>query len=91
MGLKVVTIGVYGFDEFTFFDALLRARVDTLCDVRMWRGVRGAHYAFANSRYLQQRLDELGITYIYQKALAPSLATRLQRILVIYANEEASR
>ncbi|MFN2179799.1 MAG: hypothetical protein ACK2UV_09955, partial [Candidatus Promineifilaceae bacterium] len=56
----IVTIGVYGFDETTFFQALKDAGVDTFCDIRRRRGVRGSRYAFANSKRLQKRLAELG-------------------------------
>ena len=31
---KIVTIGVYGFDEDSFFEALRKAKVDTFCDIR---------------------------------------------------------
>ncbi len=50
---RIVTIGVYGFEEEEFFAALANARVDLFCDVRRRRGVRGARYAFANSQRLQ--------------------------------------
>ena len=46
MNPKIVTIGVYGFDETGFFRALQDAEVDTFCDIRDRRGVRGATYAF---------------------------------------------
>lgn len=70
--MKIVTIGVYGFDEAEFFDALRAAGVDTFCDLRLRRGVRGAVYAFANSRRLQARLAELVIRYLHLAKLAPS-------------------
>lgn len=38
----IVTIGVYGFDEQSFFQALQDAQIDTLCDIRARRGVRGS-------------------------------------------------
>ncbi len=69
---EFVTIGVYGFDEAGFFQALQDAGVDTFCDIRRRRGVRGSAYAFANSQRLQGRLAELGIRYIYRSDLAPS-------------------
>jgi uncharacterized protein (DUF488 family) len=74
--VKVATIGVYGFTEDAFFQALLAAKVDVFCDVRQRRGVRGATYAFANSQRLQKRLAELGIHYLYRKDLAPTTAVR---------------
>ena len=68
----IVTIGVYGLDEQSFFQALLDAKVDTFCDIRQRRGMRGSMYAFANSTYLQNRLGELGIRYLHIKELAPN-------------------
>ena len=71
---KIATIGVYGFDEDSFFEALRKAKVDTFCDIRSRRAVRGSTYAFANSLRLQARLAELGIRYLYRKDLAPTKA-----------------
>lgn len=68
---KLVTIGVYGFDEAGFFHALRQAGVDVFIDIRQRRGVRGSQYAFANRARLQVRLQELGIAYLHLKALAP--------------------
>jgi uncharacterized protein (DUF488 family) len=69
---RIVTIGVYGFSEEQFFGALRDAGVDTFCDVRARRGLRGSIYAFANSAHLQKRLGEMGIRYLHMKDLAPS-------------------
>lgn len=69
---KIVTIGVYGFTEQSFFQALQDAHIDTFCDLRARRGVRGPDYPFANSARLQQRLAEMPIRYIHLKQLAPS-------------------
>lgn len=69
---RLVTIGLYGFTEQSFFTALLSASVDVLCDVRRRRGVRGSTYSFANSRRLQDRLREVGIGYVHMKDLAPT-------------------
>ncbi len=77
--MKLVTIGVYGFDEHSFFEALLAAGVDVFCDIRQRRGVRGAAYAFANSQRLQRRLAELGIRYLYRRDLAPTAAVRARQ------------
>jgi uncharacterized protein (DUF488 family) len=73
---EVLTIGAYGWDAETFFDALVRERVGVFCDLRRRRGVRGPEYAFANSARLQQRLEELGIAYRHRVDLAPSTAIR---------------
>ncbi|GIK73305.1 MAG: hypothetical protein BroJett021_22930 [Chloroflexota bacterium] len=73
---KLVTIGVYGFNEESFFTALQRASVDTLCDIRRRRGVRGSEYAFANRARLEARLAALGIRYVHRLDLAPSKELR---------------
>ena len=73
---QIITIGVYGFTETAFFQSLVNAKVDTFCDIRMRRGIRGAVYSFVNSKYLQTRLNQLGIKYIHLKELAPSQETR---------------
>jgi uncharacterized protein (DUF488 family) len=76
---KIVTIGAYGFDKESFFQALLDAKVDTFCDLRMRRGMRGTTYAFVNSSSLQRRLGELGIRYLYLKDLAPDHEIRAKQ------------
>ena len=68
---KIVTIGAYGYDADRFFAALQAAGVDTFCDVRRRRGVRGSEYAFANRARLEARLAELGIRYVHRLDLAP--------------------
>lgn len=67
-----VTLGVYGYTEADFFQALADAGVDVFCDVRARRGMRGATYAFVNSTYLQQKLHQMGIAYVHRKDLAPT-------------------
>jgi uncharacterized protein (DUF488 family) len=74
--IKFITLGVYGFTASSFFAALQRAGVDTFCDVRWRRGVRGREYAFANRARLQQRLAELGLRYLHFRELAPTPALR---------------
>lgn len=74
--IEFVTIGVYGFDANTFFEALRNAQVDTFCDVRRRRAVRGAAYAFANRARLEVRLVELGIRYLHYVDLSPTKAVR---------------
>jgi uncharacterized protein (DUF488 family) len=76
---KIITIGVYGFDEAAFFRALKKAGVDTFCDIRWRRGLRGTQYAFANSGRLQQRLSALGVRYLHLPDLAPSPALRARQ------------
>ncbi|MYH80319.1 DUF488 domain-containing protein [Candidatus Poribacteria bacterium] len=89
--IKIVTIGVYGFDEAGFFNALCKAEVDTFCDIRSRRGVRGATYAFANSKRLQARLAELGIRYIHRKDLAPTQTVRDKQAAADKATKTAKR
>ena len=89
--IKIITIGVYGFDETGFFDALCKAEVDTFCDIRSRRGVRGATYAFANSKRLQARLAELGIRYIYRKDLGPTKIVREKQAASDKATKTAKR
>lgn len=81
MRQRIVTIGAYGFDKDSFFQALLDANVDTFCDIRRRRGIRGSDYAFANSQNLQRRLGELGIRYRYIQELAPSKQIRAEQKL----------
>ena len=88
---KLFTIGVYGFDRDSFFRALLDAQVDTFCDIRRRRGMRGAEYAFVNSTRLQQELQQLGIRYIYIKDLAPSQNIRNQQKIADKLNKQAKR
>ena len=69
---EIVTVGVYGFDERSFFGALVDANVDVFCDIRQRRGMRGSTYAFVNSKRLQERLADLEIQYYHFKSLAPT-------------------
>jgi uncharacterized protein (DUF488 family) len=89
--IEFVTIGVYGFDAEHFFDALVAAHVDTLCDIRRRRDVRGAEYAFANSRRLQERLKTANIRYIHCIDLAPADALRAQQAQADHAAHTARR
>ncbi len=91
MTLKVMTIGVYGFTEEGFFAALAAAQVDTFCDIRQRRGVRGSQYAFANSQRLQARLAEMGIRYLHFQALAPTKAVRARQDAADKASKTAKR
>src|SRR5512146_822054 len=89
--MKLVTIGVYGTSETAFFDALKRAGVDTFCDIRWRRGVRGAEYAFVNSARLQRRLAELGIRYLHFQDLAPTPELRQKQYEADKAERTAKR
>lgn len=74
--LKMVTIGVYGFDGASFIQRLQNANVRLLLDVRQRRGVRGAEYAWANSLRLQAALAQAQIAYEHHPELAPTTELR---------------
>ena len=73
----IFTIGVYGYSEDAFFGALVDHEIELFIDIRARRGMRGARYSFANSKYLQSRLAQLDIAYVHLKALAPTKEIRL--------------
>jgi uncharacterized protein (DUF488 family) len=74
--MKIYTIGVYGSTEQEFFNKLVENRIDTFCDIRQRRGVRGSEYSFVNSNYLQRKLAELDIKYGHILNLAPTSEIR---------------
>lgn len=74
--MDIFTIGVYGFTEQPFFSKLAENRIDTFCDIRQRRGVRGSQYAFVNSKRLQDKLAEMSIRYTYFKELSPTKEIR---------------
>jgi uncharacterized protein (DUF488 family) len=73
---RLFTIGVYGKTESEFFGKLMAAEVDVFCDIRRRRGVRGAQYAFGNSKHLQRALAERSVVYRYLPQLAPTPSIR---------------
>ena len=52
--MKFFTIGVLNSSEEEFFKKLTEHRIDTFCDIRRRRSVRGAEYKFVNSVRLQK-------------------------------------
>jgi uncharacterized protein (DUF488 family) len=74
--LRMVTIGVYGFDGESFLQRLRQAEVRLLLDVRQRRGVRGPEYAWANSRRLREALADARIAYEHHLELAPTTELR---------------
>jgi len=72
----LATIGVYGADLDAFLAALREAKVDLLLDLRQRRGVRGAEYAWANAKRLEEALGEAGILYQHVPELAPTTSMR---------------
>ena len=74
--INFFTIGVYNSTENSFFEKLTKNHIDMFCDIRQRRGVRGSQYRYVNSNYLQAKLRELGINYMYIKELAPTSEIR---------------
>src|SRR5690554_6618157 len=74
--MEFFTIGVYNSTEQEYFNKLTENHIDTFCDIRQRRGVRGAKYAFVNSNRLQEKLNELDITYGHIIDLAPTSEIR---------------
>jgi AcrR family transcriptional regulator len=72
----IATVGVYGATLERFLDALARAGVRTVLDVRQRRGVRGPEYAWANSQRLQRALADAGLGYRHLRAFAPTTELR---------------
>lgn len=73
---RLYTIGAYGFDADSFFQAIEQAEIDLFLDIRRRRGVRGREYAFANAERLQQELENRDIAYRHIIELAPEQETR---------------
>jgi uncharacterized protein (DUF488 family) len=71
--MRIVTAGVYGHTEESYFSAIGAAGIDVFVDTRRRRAVRGETYAFANSARLQARLAEMGIRYEHRLDLAPTM------------------
>ncbi|MBP7437053.1 MAG: DUF488 domain-containing protein [Bacteroidia bacterium] len=76
MNMEFFTIGVYNSTEKEFFEKLTQNNIDTFCDIRQRRGVRGSKYSFVNSNRLQQRLNDFEIKYGYVPDLAPTTEIR---------------
>ncbi|MDP9047243.1 MAG: DUF488 domain-containing protein [Bacteroidota bacterium] len=86
--MEFFTIGVYNSTEQEFFNKLIQNRIDTFCDIRQRRGVRGAQYTFVNSTRLQARLAELNIRYLYIEGLATPVAIREIQYSADHQNKE---
>jgi uncharacterized protein (DUF488 family) len=69
--MEFFTLGIYNSDEEKFFGKLTANGIDVFCDIRQRRGVRGAKYAFVNSKKLQASLNHMGIYYMHVAELAP--------------------
>lgn len=89
--MKVFTIGVFGSTEQQFFKKLEENHIDTFCDIRQRRGVRGSKYAFVNSNYLQAKLADLDIRYGHIIELAPTSEIREKQKQEDLMNGESKR
>jgi len=74
--MEFFTIGVYNSTAQEYFNKLTKNNIDTFCDIRQRRGVRGAKYSFINSNRLQAKLNELDIKYGHVIELAPTSEIR---------------
>lgn len=74
--MEFYTIGVYNSTEQEYFKKLTDNNIDTFCDIRQRRGVRGSQYAFVNSNRLQEKLNDLEIKYGHVLDLAPTTEIR---------------
>jgi hypothetical protein len=70
------TTGVYGLSNDEFFERIFSNRIDTFIDIRRRRAVRGAKFAFVNSKRLQDKLRELGVNYLHILDLSPTIEIR---------------
>jgi uncharacterized protein (DUF488 family) len=89
--VELFTIGVFGSTAETFFGALESAGIDTFCDVRLRRGVRGSEYAYANATRLQAELSRRGIRYYHRVDLAPTQELRAIQFAADEAHKTAKR
>lgn len=87
----IYTIGVYNSTEISYFEKLVVNKIDLFCDIRQRRGVRGSQYKYVNSNYLQNTLNNLGITYWYVKELAPTAEIREKQKRVDKLNNVTKR
>ncbi len=86
--MEFFTIGVYNSTENEFFEKLTKFNIDTFCDIRQRRGVRGAKYSFVNNNRLKEKLNELEVKYGYVPELAPTNEIRgLQKEIDIEKGE----
>lgn len=70
--LNIYTIGVYGSNRESFFNTLVENEIDTFCDIRRRRAVRGSEYTYVNSKRLQDFLKKMKINYLHIPELSPS-------------------
>lgn len=74
--MEFFTLGVYNSTKDEYYNKLRDNDIDTFCDIRQRRGVRGSKYKFVNSKRLQATLKEFGIDYFHIKELSPTKEIR---------------
>ena len=89
--MEFYTVGVYNSTEKDFLEKLLDNGIDTFCDIRQRRGVRGSKYSFVNSKKLQSKLEELNISYKHILDLAPTTEIRNLQKLADSQNNQLKR
>lgn len=77
--MVICATGVYGKTESEFFNNLLAENITLFIDIRQRRGMRGKKYSFVNSLYLQEKLKDINIKYLYLKDLAPTSEIRQEQ------------
>jgi uncharacterized protein (DUF488 family) len=71
-----IGVGVYGHNEESFLAALRAAHIETVIDIRRFRGLRGPKYRWANSSALQSLLKSAGLQYLHAIELSPTKELR---------------
>ena len=89
--MEFFTIGVYNSTSQEYFKKLTENNIDTFCDIRQRRGVRGSEYSFVNSNRLQAKLNELDIKYGHIIDLAPTSEIRELQKEADNKNQELKR
>lgn len=89
--MEFFTIGVYNSTESSFFNKLIENRIDTFCDIRQRRAVRGSKYSFVNSNRLQAKLADFEIKYGHLIKLAPPVEIRELQKQVDLQKHESKR
>lgn len=89
--MEFYTIGVYNSSEANFYQKLIENKIDTFCDIRQRRGVRGSKYSFVNSKQLQSKLQNHNIKYIHSLDLAPTKEIRALQKEADLNNSELKR
>lgn len=74
--MMALSTGVYNKNEEEFFYLIKEEKIDVFIDIRQRRGMRGKKYSFVNKTYLQKKLSEMNVKYLYIKELAPTSEIR---------------